>query len=689
MPEELTGDITNSFDYSSSVAGFKFGDIDADGVWDEGESGLAGWAISLYRVGEGPELYAQTVTGPDGSYTFEDVLPGTYFVTEGLLGGWFMTVGPEGVFEIGHGSQVAGLNFGNVEVDAAISIEKMGPALAHVGDTINYHIVVTNVGNTPLFSVVVSDPMLGGTIAVIPELAPGESMTFHVPYTVPEGVDPIDNTASAMGYDLLQGVVADDDSWTVDVIHPAIEVLKAAEPAAAVAGTEITYTFTVTNTGDVTLFGVMVHDDRLGHVGEIAELGAGESVTLTASAVLTETTTNVVVATGYDPTEFVVSDSDELTVPIYNPGISILKSASATVVLPGTEVTYFYTVTNTGDIALFNVAVTDDILGPIGMIALLAPGESVILTASGIISADTVNVATVFGHYGSHEEEAVIHGHVTAEADEEVVVINPAIQVVKSSDAPEAGVPVGTLVNYTFTVTNTGDVTLFGISVDDDHLGHIGDIAELAPGASQVLTASAVLNETTTNVVVAVGYDELENQVSDSDELTVRTFLPFTPPDLAIDKVADKDSAQPGDVVEYTLTYRNVGQGGASDFTIVDNYDERYVTVVDAGGGIVADGEITWSIAGPLLPGESATITYKVKVKSDMPSGSTNVDNVVVISHPDDPDTSNNTDTERVVVRVNAPFLPFTGAEALLLVALAVAVGLVGLGVRRLSRVYG
>ena len=56
-----------------------------------------------------------------------------------------------------------------------------------------------------------------------------------------------------------------------------------------------------------------------------------------------------------------------------------------------------------------------------------------------------------------------------------------------------------------------------------------------------------------------------------------------------------------------------------------------------------------------------------------MPNGTTNVDNVVVIRHPDDSDPSNNTDDARTVVRVSdeEPFLPFTGGEYLLLIGLA------------------
>lgn len=151
--------------------------------------------------------------------------------------------------------------------------------------------------------------------------------------------------------------------------------------------------------------------------------------------------------------------------------------------------------------------------------------------------------------------------------------------------------------------------------------------------------------------------------------------LPFEPPDLAIEKVADVQDADPGDLVTYTLTYRNVGEGSASDFTIVDDFDERYVTVVDSAGGTVADGKITWNLPGPLSAEDGdQTIVYTVRVNADMPEGITLVENTVVISHPDDENPANDSADETVTVDNPAlpfteeptpeePFLPFTGGD--------------------------
>jgi uncharacterized repeat protein (TIGR01451 family) len=164
-------------------------------------------------------------------------------------------------------------------------------------------------------------------------------------------------------------------------------------------------------------------------------------------------------------------------------------------------------------------------------------------------------------------------------------------------------------------------------------------------------------------------------------------FLPFTDIDLAITKVADRETADPEDVITYTLTYWNLGETDAEDFTIVDDFDERYVTIVDSAGGTVSGGKITWALPGPLAPEDGPqTITYKVKVIADMPDGTTRIDNTVVISHPLDSDPTNNTDDERVTVTVGEPFLPFTGGEIGIILGSAAVFATLGAALRRKER---
>ncbi len=72
-------------------------------------------------------------------------------------------------------------------------------------------------------------------------------------------------------------------------------------------------------------------------------------------------------------------------------------------VLPGTAVTYTYTITNTGDLPLVRIKVADDILGEVGTIAgPLAPGASTTVTkTSPPLSSGVVNIGAVEAHPAS------------------------------------------------------------------------------------------------------------------------------------------------------------------------------------------------------------------------------------------------------------------------------------------------
>jgi LPXTG-motif cell wall-anchored protein len=103
--------------------------------------------------------------------------------------------------------------------------------------------------------------------------------------------------------------------------------------------------------------------------------------------------------------------------------------------------------------------------------------------------------------------------------------------LIEKSATPISGTP-GTSVTYTYKVTNTGDVTLIDISVDDDKLGHIGDIASLEPGESATLTFDTTLPNAAgllTNVATAVGSDEFGREATDTDDFTVTIVLAVTP----------------------------------------------------------------------------------------------------------------------------------------------------------------
>ena len=144
----------------------------------------------------------------------------------------------------------------------------------------------------------------------------GEIDTVTVGYTPQAGdPDPITNTVTASGTGADSGVEASDEaSCETDILHPTIDVEKQCTELAHVGDT-VTYTITVTNTGDTTLYDISVDDDILGHIGDIEVLEPGQSVTLTKDFVVGDTpVTNVGTATGEDILGHSVSADDDATV---------------------------------------------------------------------------------------------------------------------------------------------------------------------------------------------------------------------------------------------------------------------------------------------------------------------------------------------------------------------------------------
>ncbi|MET0909729.1 MAG: DUF11 domain-containing protein [Ilumatobacteraceae bacterium] len=214
-----------------------------------------------------------------------------------------------------------------VACEPRIRLQKGGPALAHVGDTVTYVFTVTNTGGVDLSDIDLTDPRCDGTPALTDDgdgdtlLAVGEHWSFECDHTVVAGDgDPVHNVATVPG-DHDEGTVSDTDTHDVDVIHPGIDLNKTATPTSGPVGTTIVYTYAVTNTGDTALFDISVDDDTIGHIGDIASLGVGQSTVLTAEITLGfSPITNIATAAGSDVLGLSVSAVDDATVTVVAAG---------------------------------------------------------------------------------------------------------------------------------------------------------------------------------------------------------------------------------------------------------------------------------------------------------------------------------------------------------------------------------
>jgi autotransporter-associated beta strand protein len=95
-----------------SVSGVKFNDFNGDGIQNIGEVGVGGVTIVLTNVGVGAPPRTIT-TNANGTFSFTNVGPGAYRVTETPPAGTFQTTPNPAAFSVVSGTNVGGLTFGN------------------------------------------------------------------------------------------------------------------------------------------------------------------------------------------------------------------------------------------------------------------------------------------------------------------------------------------------------------------------------------------------------------------------------------------------------------------------------------------------------------------------------------------------------------------------------------------------
>ncbi len=76
------------------ICGVKFEDQNGNRTRDPGEPGLEGWTIILL-ASDGVTVLQTVQTGPDGSFCFFGLLPGTHYVAEESRDGWVRTTPPD------------------------------------------------------------------------------------------------------------------------------------------------------------------------------------------------------------------------------------------------------------------------------------------------------------------------------------------------------------------------------------------------------------------------------------------------------------------------------------------------------------------------------------------------------------------------------------------------------------------
>jgi uncharacterized repeat protein (TIGR01451 family) len=418
---------------------------------------------------------------------------------------------------------------------------------------------------------------------------------------------------------------------------------------------------------------------------------AGQTFTYTVTYTVTQQAidaagvSNTASIVGYDSNGEAVSDTidspviDEIT---QTPAIEVTKTASVThvgdadvadrVVRADDIINYTITITNTGNVTLTDLAVVDALTDGAGndlvmtsdptnqwTIASLAPGAVQTYTpyytigSAAVLTGSISNVVTVTGDTpnGTDDITAISDDPDDTTSDQDPTVVDTdlfaSITVTKQDkliDDGDGESGVGDLIEYTVTVTNTGEVPVTDIELVDTmaagdgtslYLTSPGDhsstddtpweLVTLEVGESVALTGLYVIEEaafntgSVVNAIVATG-----DSPSGTDDVTASSGDTVTSlsqsASIIVTKTASPDSGVfvVGDVITYTIKVKNTGNSDLNTLTIVDTLkdlgDQGLVLTTDPVFTNSTDANTTFTSdpntsVPTLLVGEEVTFT--------------------------------------------------------------------------------
>ncbi|MGD0030546.1 hypothetical protein SLT67_04235 [Paenibacillus illinoisensis] len=494
--------------------------------------------------------------------------------------------------------------------------------------------------------------------------------------------------------------IVNGNAIQVDINAPRITLSKGSTATGAVAGDSILYTVTVANAGTASAASVVLSDSLPAGLtfipGSVTVAGVSRptlditagvplgSLNLSSSIVVTYRAligqdasilqlvnsanaafTFQSVAGG--PTITGVIPSNNSTLPVYSPNLSIVKSGSTTNATVGDTVTYTLQVNNGGNVAA-NVTLTDNI--PSGssyvagsfrlngnVIAGANPATGVNLGSLAAGSANTVTFQVLVtslptpptlvdqaaaSYSFSSQDGRTITGTVASNTLT-IPVTLPNVTAVKSASVSD--VAVGETFTYTVVTTNggiqpinnviltdalpsgtifvPGSVTVRGTVVASANPNSGISVGTLTAGSSATVTFQVTVQSLPASGSLlnraSVSYSSgAFTGISNSNSITTPVYQPI----IAINKSASQTNATLGDQLAYTLVVTNSGNI-AAQVTVTDTIPAGLTFVPNSvtvnGTARPGTSPLTGITLGSLAPGATATVVFRATL-STLPS---------------------------------------------------------------------
>ena len=449
-------------------------------------------------------------------------------------------------------------------------------------------------------------------------------------------------------------------------LAPALDVQKAltSAPPYLVAGSVLGYTITATNTGNVALTGVTVSDPLLdtpntacANVAVNATCVLTGNYTITAADVQAGTISNTATADSNET----AAVQDTLATPIARADLAITKADSGADFLPGGTIAYTLTVSNIGPDGAELLQVTDTLPAGVQFVSATGAGwacnfnaGTVTCTRPALASGTQAAIALVVSVDAGYSGASIVNQASVSNAVADPVAANnfasettqaaqPGLAIQKVlSNSPQYRVA-GSVLAYTVTATNTGNIALTGVTVSDPALSTPNAAcAVVAPNATCVLSG----NYTITAADVQAGAVSNTATADSIETAPVQATLvtPIARADLALAKGDGGIDFVPGGAIDYTLGVSNLGPDAAETIQLTDTLPTGVQFVSASGTGwncVFAAGTVTCTRA-TLAAGAQATVIVSVDVAAGF-AGASITNQASVGNAVADPVPANNT----------------------------------------------